>query len=199
MTERKRANSTIKGTVRQVMKQARNDFIDCAKKINPKMRKEALNMYKTLIQQFYEYKTTSYIRHGEPFAGTQEGTNLLAGGDDSKITIRNNGKKSPTLNIAFSAEGMQGGYEYDTPEHVLDSVMHGIRFPFGFSTNGGKRYDPMMVNPRTMEYKGTYIHFNGGTIYDAFMQFDKEWNNISSKAFYSLWGNYTKRWKNIIK
>lgn len=199
MAQRKYLNSTIKETVKRVEKQARKDFIACAKKTNRIMQKEALTMYKSLIQQFYEYETTSYIRHGEPFVGTKEGTNLLAGGDQSKITIHNHGKQSPTLHIALSAEGIEGGYEYDTPERVFECVIHGIRFPFGFSNDNQKRYNPMMVDPDTMKYKGKYIKFNGGTIYDAFMQFDKEWHSMSRKAFYSMWGPYAKKWRSKIK
>ena len=193
MAKKKYTNKVIRDAVYKVTKQAKKDFYDCAKKTNNIMRKEVIDMYKTLITQFYEYRTVRYIRHGEPFAGTQEGTNLYAGGDKHKITIKNE-KSSPQLHIKISSEGMEGGYRYDTPEHVLDCVLHGIRFPFGVPVSSGGQREAMMVDPRTMIYNGKYIHYNGGTIYDAFMQFDKEWGTISRSAFYPMWGLYVKKW-----
>ena len=182
-----------------VIDRAKSDFRKCAIRSNKILHKEALNMYKTLIMQFYEYETTSYLRHGEPFVGTGEGSNLLAGGDKHMITMDNSGKKTPKLHIKFSADGMEGGYEYDTPEHVLECVMNGIRFPFGVSVANGKRYGAMLVDPGTLHYSGKYFSFSGpndgGTIYSAFTKFYNDWGQTSRKVFYSMWGDYVKEWK----
>jgi len=172
----------------QVRGRIHKDFIDCAKRVNYKMYGEVKAMYKKLIRQFYDYETTSYIRHFEGKPGTRYGENLeypISG-------IKMDNSHSPKLHVELDPGEISQSppYEHHSPEQVLDYVTAGIRFVLPGTTQG-----MMTVDPTEMNYHGTYFSFKQGTINDAFQKFHDEWDNISREAFYSMWGNYVKKWK----
>lgn len=174
---------------RDILTQAKNDFKKCAARVNNEMHKEVIDLYDTLIEQFYKYHTTSYVRHWEGVPGTEQGQNLYFGiGKNDRFIVKNN--KQLTLKVSFSGEDMGGGYEYHTPDEVLNYVMNGARFVMP----NGTLAQTMLVNPSTMEYHGKYFHFSNGTIAQAFEKFDKEWKDNSANAFYSMWGEYVNKW-----
>lgn len=168
----------------KLLKQAERDFKLCARETNNEIHDEVRKMYKAFIEQFYDYETTSYVRHFEGRVGTRRGENLLYPWEG----IRKN-NSTPKLIVEFWAQEMAGGYRFDTPEHVLDLVLHGIRFPYATGTEG-----PMWENT-TFTYNGKYWHYNENTIQDAFDLFGRQWESISQDAFYSRWDKYVKRWK----
>ena len=185
-----------KPLIAKAMKIAMRDFYKCARKTNNILYKDITEMYDTLITQFYKYHTTSYIRHWEGVPGTEQGQNLYFG---KKFAKDNDNRISPRLIVDFSGEGMDGGYEYDTPDQVLECVMHGIRFPFGVPVANGKQYGALMVDPSEMHYKGQAFSFSNGTINDAFDKFDREFPDLSANVFYGMWGSYVKNWRAELK
>lgn len=170
--------------VDSIVKRAMSDFEKCARKVNDEMHDEVTNMYHTFIETFYEYHTVWYIRHDELWPGTEHGENLFRG---SKFKKDN---KHLKLHVDFSAENMDGGYKFNTPDQVLNYVMSGIRFKM----ESGDSMEIMTVDPNTMVYRGKYFSYKGGTIRDAFDEFGRQWDKLSSQAFYSKWGNYVRQW-----
>ena len=175
--------------LKQLLKRAEKDFLKCSRRINNEIHDEVKKMYKTFIEQFYDYKTTSYIRHFEGKPGTQHGENLLYPWEG--IRKNNHSSSSPKLIIEFWANEMSNEpkYKFDTPEHVLDSVLHGIRFAYATGESG-----PMWVDT-TFKYTGKYFSYTCNTIQEAFDRFGKDWDNISHNAFYSIWDEYVSKWK----
>ena len=159
--------------IEKQMKKVKKDFNKVINEVNEDLYKELVKMYDKLIDDFYQYKTTSYIRHGETRVGTQMGTTLYRG-QDFKIVKG----KNPKLIINFDADILHGGereYRYDSPDHVFDLVTYGIRFPFGKNSNTWNG-----------EYSGKYFSYKG-TPYEIFKMFNKDYNNIVEKIFYSKW------------
>ena len=169
-----------KDIIKKALHKAELDFMVCARRINNDIYDDVNKMYRTLIEQFYDYETSSYIRHWEGKPGTRHGENLLYG---NQIRKNNQASHSPKLIIDFSGENM-APYKHQTTDKVLDYVMNGVRFPIG----------PMLVDTSRMEYYGKHIQFQGGTIQDAFDKFDKEWDEIAENAFYSIWDEYVSKW-----
>ena len=133
------------------------------------MYKEATRMYDTFMYDFYSYKTRIYIRHGQNRPGTGSGENLYRGQQIRKIGSVYN----PLLSIEFSGKDMQGGYEYDSPYEVLQSVMSGIRFPIREMTWEGS-------------YDGKYFSYSG-TPERAFRIFEEHFDDIAYEIFYKKW------------
>lgn len=175
--------------INKKMTQAKRDFDKCARRTNNKMYTEVVNMYDTLITQFYRYKTTSYIRHYEFTTGTGEGQNLYLGKNFAKD---NHNRHSPRLIVEFSGSQMYDTppYQYASTDQVLNYVMSGIRFALPNQSQG-----MMTINPFEMTYHGKYFRYNGGTIKHAFELFDKQWIDLSSDVFYSMWDEYVRYWK----
>lgn len=163
----------VKEYKRAVKEKIRQDYYPTINYTNEQMYKEATKMYDTFIDQFYSYRTSSYIRHGETKPGTGMGTNLYRGQQIRKLGTR----KEPMLEISFSGADMEGGYEYASPGEVLEGVMTGLRF---CSPNGSFG----------MEWSGSYEgkHFSyAGSMKDAFDQFGKDFKKTSRKIFMEQW------------
>lgn len=108
-----------------------------------KMRNKLIDVYDAIIDDFYSYETTSYLRHdvdrGEQHRGV--GVNLYRAIQQSK-------NKTPKLmphphtidgGISLNASDMADyNYEYNTKEEVLDYILDGIRFPSIEKTGGNK-------------------------------------------------------------
>lgn len=172
--------------LKKTLKRAELDFMKCARVTNHKIHKDVQEMYRTFISQFYQYKTTSYIRHFEGVPGTRYGENLVY--PIKGIRVDNRASHSPKLYIELWASEMSNNppYEHHTPEGVLFSVLHGIRF----ATQNGY----VMEADTNFNYHGTYFSYSGSTIQRAFDLFDKNWDDISHDAFYERWGEYVDKW-----
>lgn len=157
-------NKMMKEYVSEAMKEVEKDISAAIRYANNELFEEADKMYKSFIKQFYNYKTTSYIRHWEGVPGTKEGQNLYLG----EYIKKHNGWH-PTLNIRFPEDigysnNMNGGYQHDTPDDVLTYVAHGYRFPYQFKWRG--------------TYLGKYFEYSG-TMKDAFDEFDNRFDDLA--------------------
>lgn len=149
-------------------------------RLNNDMSTEANNMYDSMINDFYSFETTSYIRHWEYVAGTRHGESLKMA---KYINANNNHGKNQTLTIDFSADKMISAgvkYQHHNPSEVVDFVLSGIRFQL---EDGGRRIEWATT------YHGKYFS-HSGNIYSAFEYFGRNFNSISSEVFYSFWDEY---------
>ncbi len=132
---------------------------------------ETKKMYNSLIAQFYDYETRSYIRHFEGKPGTRTGSNIYYAFHAKK---RHKGVY-PYLSISIDADDMAGGYEYNSPEEVMDLVLKGVRWPL--SLGRMKRME------WTGSYQGKYFSYRG-TPYQIFDSFFENFENIATPIFF---------------
>lgn len=178
--------------IKQVLKDAQKDFHKCAVRANNMLHKEVTQMYDTLIDQFYLYKTSSYIRNWEFMPGTMEGQALYFG---KHFWKDNDYRVTPKLHIEFSGAGMDAEgavHQHGTNDQVLNAVLDGARFKLQL---GDSLYGVMTYSTSDMHYEGKFFSFKNGTIREAFDKFDRDWESISRKAFYSMWWtDYVSTW-----
>ena len=107
--ERKVVDPAITLTAEQIVRDLSNAFDKC-------------------IDNFYLYKTTSYYRH-EVGVGTGNGINLYRA---NQFRVNYSGKYAKSIHFGWNGNDMDGyklhGVGSVDREHVLDSVMNGIRF-----------------------------------------------------------------------
>lgn len=93
------------------------------------LKREAEKMYDKFLDQFYLYKTRSYIRHGQSRPGTGSGINLYRG---QQIKIKRKTYKNfdiDILDISFDGSEMESKrYQHHSADEVLGFVMDGWRF-----------------------------------------------------------------------
>lgn len=93
------------------------------------LKREAEKMYDKFLDQFYSYKTRSYIRHGQSRPGTGNGINLYRG---QQIKIKRKAHKDfniDILDISFDGSEMESKrYQHHSADEVLGFVMDGWRF-----------------------------------------------------------------------
>lgn len=128
---------------------------------------ESYKMYDALIDQFYTYKTKSYVRHGETKPGTQMGSNLYRG---QQIKLIHG--FVPQLTIDFSGEEMER-YRHNSADEVLDMVMHGIR---GVPSKG-------WWTTWKGSYDGKYFSVGGVDVATAFSLFRDNFGYLSRYIF----------------
>lgn len=129
--------------------------------------REAYHMYDAFIDQYYEYKTKSYIRHGESRPGTQRGINLYRGQQ-----IEYKPGLVPSLTIDFSGKDMER-YRNNSTDEVLEMVMNGIR---GVPGKG-------WWETWTGSYFGKHFSIQGSTISKAFEIFNDNFDFMANKLF----------------
>ena len=172
-------DKTIEKFTRQIIndykREIKKDLIDVANYTNEEMYQTAIEMYDTFIEQYYDYPTTTYIRHGESKPGTQHGINLYRAQD-----IKKKSGDNPELTIHFSPSDMQGGYQHGTPEDVFQNVMNGIQGapPYWFISWRG-------------EYFGDYFSYSGDPA-RAFDVFEKNFIKIAKPIFMKRWDKIRK-------
>jgi len=161
----------LKDYVDNQLKDAKKDYNKVINELNNELYKEMIDMYDTFIDQFYSYKTTSYIRHGQTKPGTQTGVSLYRA---QNISIGGN-YYNPKLIVDFRPSDMNVSYEWDEAPDVFNYVMYGIRFPyFNNSSNWiGK-------------YEGKYFSFKGTPMH-AFQLFNDTFDEIAEKGFREKW------------
>ena len=95
----------------------KQDINKVVNEVNEILLREVTKMYDKLIDDFYLYKTTSYIRHGESSPGTQRGITMYRG-QDFKIVKG----KNPKLQIFFDPNILtddERQYQHDPADRVL--------------------------------------------------------------------------------
>lgn len=176
MAKKNRLKKMLENYADEKVKEIMNtDWYVAINQTNHELEKETKKMYDSLIDNFYKYKTKSYIRHGEGETkpGTQVGTTLYRGND-----IHGSYGKAPKLHVFFDGNILRDderSYQYDDPSKVFDYVMFGIRFPY-YNTMG---WDT--------EYVGKYFSYSG-TPYQIFNKFHDDWEKNSEKVFRIFWG-----------
>lgn len=160
-----------------------------AETANPALKElfiEANDMYKSLIDDYYSYKTKVYSRHSVG-TGTGTGVNLYRGNK-----IKFNGGKFPSITIDFSGESM-AGYQKGSTDEVLNQVMNGVRGvpPYWWMTWTGS-------------YQGKYFSVSGATVksaFDIFMSYsDDLFRTIYFDVYYKAAINSGKyKWMGIVR
>ena len=115
----------VKERMKTILKEAEiecKDIVDKSSKMTTRdLYEEAINMYDSLIEQYYRYKTEAYYRHDSGI-GTGWGVNLYLG---KNFYI----DKNNDLNIEFSGKKMKKYKKdkYATRDEVLAIVKGGFR------------------------------------------------------------------------
>ena len=148
-------NKALNKYVDKKVKEVKKEFKKTVKSVNKELVNEASRMYDAFIDQYYLYKTKSYIRHGETRPGTGVGINLYRAND-----IRVINGKSFILDIN-SRDMEYKNYKKDTPNFVLDNVLEGYRGVPGY-----------WLQEWVGTYKGKYFSYTG-TINKAFKYFNE--------------------------
>ena len=103
---------------RDVKREANKIFAIAAKEATEKSKQLLSKTYDLIIDQYYEYRTTSYYRH-ETGIGTGTGLNLYR--SNNKINTY-----TDRLRLEIDARDMDG-YHRMNKEKVLDMILNGIR------------------------------------------------------------------------
>lgn len=150
------------------------DFVSTANYATKQMKKEIIDVYNSMITQFYKYHTKSYIRHWEGRPGTEEGQNLYSG---LRIIDHHSGRFNWFV-AKIDAKEMVGGYQHHSKNKVLNFVYSGTRF----ETKQGGRAMTWVGS-----YESDYLSVNDVTLKQAFHQFFENYGENFSKVFYSRW------------
>jgi len=133
--------------------------------------KEASKMYDSFIDQFYSYKTKSYIRHDETRPGTRVGINLYRA-NDIRFSLNNF-----ELDLNINSNDMDGLYEHHKPSQVLKYVLSGHRFKLGDIDDQWRG-----------SFKGKYIKTDEDvTINEAFDYLENNFDIILATAIRDRW------------
>ena len=115
-------NKVFNKYIDEKIKEVKKEFKKTVISVNKDLAKEASRMYDSFIDQYYSYKTVSYIRHGESRPGTQRGINLYRANDILKTVTRD------AFVIDINANDMEDKrYQKDSKEFVLDNILYGYR------------------------------------------------------------------------
>lgn len=176
MSEREVLRDIAKRYKDRVRTAIKKDYKIAVNHTNRELYKEIVKMYDSFITQFYEYKTSVYIRHGQSAPGTGTGENLFRG---QQIKILSDNTDSPELSIFYDGTDMIDEYKFDYAENVLRFVMAGIRFPYWNSMTWSGYY------------YGKYFQYSGN-LQHAFDLFESTFDDIAEKVFYPKW--YSLGW-----
>jgi len=146
-------NKSLNKYVNKKVKEVRKEFRKTIRDVNKELVKEASRMYDTFIDQYYSYKTKSYIRHGETRPGTGVGINLYRANDIRAINNR-------SFILDINSHDMEG-YKKDSSEFVLNNVLEGYRGIPGY-----------WLQEWVGTYEGKYFSYTG-TIRKAFEYFNE--------------------------
>ena len=166
-----RFKQLINAYANEKLKEAKKDYYKIVNELNKELYQDVVQMYDTFITQFYTYKTTSYIRHGQTMPGTQTGESLFRA---QNFRIGGN-YYNPTLIVDFTPNDMGVSYQYDSAEGVFSYVMHGIRFPYFENSSNW-----------IGTYKGKYFSYRGIPEH-AFLLFGDTFDEIAEKGFRKKW------------
>lgn len=171
----------VNNFVNSQMDKADEDIRASISSTNKKLVSELKRMYRSFIEQFYQYQTSSYVRHGTSRPGTQQGYSLYRAAE-----IRSAAGRLPRLVVNIFGDRMDESYEYDDADAVFDLIANGIRFSAGgiiagkyHPQNKGKPWEHTMTwaNP---SYKGKYFSYHS-SIQDAFDAFDNDFDDIAMR------------------
>lgn len=176
-----------KDNMLQVLREEEQIEKECTKELY----KEAVKIYESFITQFYSYRTKSYIRHGESTRGTGKGHSLYF----AQNFIKEEDAHQFSFDIGFSADEMRRApdmdkreYQHGDVESVLNDILSGYRFKHIFEGSDGK------TKRKVMRWSGKYyddlFDIDKATVYQAFEQFDKTYDDMWIKL-------YSRKWKEV--
>lgn len=149
-------NNVLNKYVNKKVKEVKKEFKKVVVSVNKELAKEASRMYDSFIDQYYSYKTRSYIRHGETKPGTGVGINLYRANNILENTQRD------SFIISINSNDMESkNYKKNTAEFVLDNVIAGYRGVPGY-----------WFKEWIGTYEGKYFSYTG-TIDKAFKYFNE--------------------------
>ena len=153
---RNNINNALNKYVNKKVNEVKKEFKKTIRYVNKELAIEASRMYDTFIDQYYSYKTKSYIRHGETRPGTGVGINLYRANN----ILSSVGRDSFVIDI--SSKDMESkNYKKDGPEFVLNNVIEGYRGVPGY-----------WLREWVGSYEGKYFSYTG-TIDKAFKYFNE--------------------------
>ena len=161
-----------KAIVEEIKKKASDDIPVAMDYMVDELKDETTKMFNSLIAQFYEYETRSYIRHWEGKPGTKKGSNMLYAFHCRKL--HRNGY--PYLMIHIDADDVAGGYQWGSVNQVVDFVMSGVRFPW-------EQGEQMQRMEWSGSYDGKYFSYRG-TPYEIFDSFFEHFEDIAAPIFF---------------
>ena len=161
-----------------------NDIVSkSAKKTTIDLYEEAVNMYDSLIEQYYRYKTTSYYRHNAG-VGTCWGDNLYYGKNfyidaEENLNIEFSGEKMERYISKYKIKKGDTSNSLDKKERVSrDTVLSIVRG--GFRGVPGK-----WIIPWSGSYDGEYFQISDTNIDKAFGLFEKNYDDLYGFAMRS--------------
>ena len=182
MARRNKTQILIDKYVNETFQKASGDMLSVLNEVNNELYNESTKMYDSLIDQFYSYKTSSYIRHGQHRPGTRMGENLYRANNISRTWGLN-----PSLTIKLDGSDMEEGYRFDSAINVFENISAGVRFPFFADRNlKFENVDKENYSASHLFYEGKLFAYSG-TINSIFRDFDKDFDNMSYYLFYQKW------------
>lgn len=159
--------------IKEIKEKAHNDIPVAMDYMVDELQRETTNMFNSLITQFYNYETKSYIRHWEGKPGTRKGSNMYYAFHCRKL------HKSgyPYLMIHFDADDVAGGYQWGSEAQIVDFVMSGVRFPW-------EQGEQMQRMEWSGSYEGKYFSYRG-TPYEIFDSFFEHFEDIATPIFFA--------------
>ena len=148
------------------------------------------------IDDFYSYETRFYYRH-ESGRGTGNGINLYRA---NKFRVNYSGKNAKSIHFGWNGNDMASYRSLSRvgsvdKEHVLDSVMNGIRF----NGDGSKYYTEMtwqLSSPIETKYFGTISGDTPNIIFEQMLNnMYSVQRELSSKNFNILYKQYKAKKK----
>lgn len=165
-----------KAIIEEIKEQAKKDIPIAMDYMVDELKEETTKMFNSLITQFYEYETTSYVRHWEGKPGTKKGSNMYYAFHCRKLHKGG----YPYLMIKFNADDVAGGYQWGSEAQVVDFVMSGVRFPW-------EQGEQMQRMEWEGSYSGKYFSYHG-TPYSIFESFFENFDNIATPIFFKKFG-----------
>ena len=156
--------------------------------------KDMSQTFDKCIDDFYRYETKSYYRH-EVGKGTGTGWNLYLA---NQFRVNYSGGNAKSIHFGWSnADELMSPYKIfenskQGIEHVIDSVMNGVRF----DGNGSSRYQRMewrLSSPITTLYFGTLKGTTPNQIFNQMLnKIEKVQETLASKNFNRLYKTLKK-------
>lgn len=154
------------------MVQVNKELNSVAQEVCSELEKELIRMYDSMIDQFYSYPTSSYIRHGTSAVGTKNGQTLYRAQNIHSTNLAWKQQLHVHLDGSDMLHDGERPYRYDDPEDVFGFVALGYRF---VNFNYELQWDA--------SYHGKYFSYSGD-LYAAFIEgFDKDFESIAENIF----------------
>ena len=172
MTIDEAIDSVVEEYIQELKQKAESDFLKVANEVNELYFKQANRMFDSFIEQYYNYRTSSYVRHWEIRPGTGHGSNLFYA-KDFKI----HRGKNPYFELNIDTNLMADDYQHDSAAQVIQNVMNGIR-----------GVPPYWIMPWSGTYSSRWFYYQGEPA-KAFAEFINRYPEMMRPVFLRKWKN----------